>query len=533
MEEREQAKPKVVILTAGVGSRLKKRTEYFNKALLRIGNKAVISHTIDQFSDDVEFVIALGYKGDIVRQYLKIAHPQKKITFIEIDKYLESGTGPGYSLLKCREELQCPFFFFSCDSIIQPSTYTHIINSNWIGINLIDKKDVEHYCTAKLDDKTGQVIELIDKQKSGTTYAFVGVAFIKDYKDFWKAMSENKELIKNEIQLSPALSKLNTFGLPMFWWDIGNEDGLEAARIKFPGIQNLDKIDEELYVVDNHVIKYFHDSDIVKQRLFRATQLKNCVPDIINSSENFYKYQFVKGKDLFKVPNVHNHIEDLLNYMQENLWIPTIDLSIKEEEGFIRSCKEFYFDKTMTRLNQFWNNRRLQDKKEIINNLAVSSIDWTFGLLNWDEYIAQGIPCDYFHGDTYFGNIIFTTDETFQLIDWRQNFAGNPFYGDIYYDLAKMYNSFLFPASSVNSGNFYTKRKEDGTIKTYIEISKDLQKCKKKFESWVTKNNYDIQKVKVLTALVMLNMSPLHEKPLDEYLYYFGRYYLQKVLRNV
>jgi NDP-sugar pyrophosphorylase family protein len=118
MEEKGQAKPKVVILTAGKGSRLNERTKYFNKALLRVGNKAVISHTIDKFNDDTEFVIALGYKGSIVRQYLEVAHPEKKFTFVEVDKYSEPGAGPGYALLKCREKLQCPFYFVSCDSII-------------------------------------------------------------------------------------------------------------------------------------------------------------------------------------------------------------------------------------------------------------------------------------------------------------------------------------------------------------------------------------------------------------------------------
>ena len=73
---------KVLIPTAGIGSRLLKETENINKALVLINNKPIISHIIEKFPINIEFVIALGYKGDLVKQYLKIAHPKNKFKFI-------------------------------------------------------------------------------------------------------------------------------------------------------------------------------------------------------------------------------------------------------------------------------------------------------------------------------------------------------------------------------------------------------------------------------------------------------------------
>mgnify|MGYP001231842595 CR=1 FL=1 len=58
---------RVVIPTAGVGSRLLDQTQYTNKSLINISNKPVISHIIESFPKDVEFVIALGHKGNLVK----------------------------------------------------------------------------------------------------------------------------------------------------------------------------------------------------------------------------------------------------------------------------------------------------------------------------------------------------------------------------------------------------------------------------------------------------------------------------------
>ena len=53
--------------------------------------------------------------------------------------------------------------------------------------------------------------------------------------------------------------------------------------------------------------------------------------------------------------------------------------------------------------------------------------------------MCDGIPV-FIHGDLQFDNIIF--GGKFSLIDWRQDFAGS-FYGDKYYDLAKLYGGML------------------------------------------------------------------------------------------
>jgi choline kinase len=56
----------VALLAAGSGKRLGQKTAYFNKALLRVGDCAIISRIVDYFPEDYNIVVAIGYLGNIV-----------------------------------------------------------------------------------------------------------------------------------------------------------------------------------------------------------------------------------------------------------------------------------------------------------------------------------------------------------------------------------------------------------------------------------------------------------------------------------
>lgn len=62
---------KVVILCGGIGYRLKEETEFKPKPMVLIGNKPILWHIMKIFSHFGynEFIIALGYKGDYIKDY--------------------------------------------------------------------------------------------------------------------------------------------------------------------------------------------------------------------------------------------------------------------------------------------------------------------------------------------------------------------------------------------------------------------------------------------------------------------------------
>ena len=124
---------RVLIPTAGLGKRLGDQTKYINKSLISINQKPAISHIIESYPAKTEFVIALGYKGDLVKNFLKLAYPNKKFLFLRINKYYGKGSGLGYTILCCRKYLNKPVIFHACDTLIKGKIPKP--EFNWMGFS--------------------------------------------------------------------------------------------------------------------------------------------------------------------------------------------------------------------------------------------------------------------------------------------------------------------------------------------------------------------------------------------------------------
>ena len=123
---------KVLITTSGIGSRLGDFTKFMNKSLVPIGDKPAITRIIESYRPGTKFVVTLGHCGDLVRQYLKIAHPDISVEFVEIENYDRPGSSLGLSMLSAREHLNCPFIFHASDTLVGTEEI-HPPSKNWIA----------------------------------------------------------------------------------------------------------------------------------------------------------------------------------------------------------------------------------------------------------------------------------------------------------------------------------------------------------------------------------------------------------------
>jgi len=522
---------RVFIPTAGKGSRLGNRTTYFNKCLVKIGDKPVISHTIDAFPVETEFVIALGYKGDIVKQYLELTYPERKFIFVWSEKYMgEYGSGPGRAVLDCEQHLQCPFYYVSCDAIIDWGNRLHN-REDWAGCADIDEHEIKDFCTMEVVDPFNvglwEVSGFHNKSENGTTNAFTGVAHINNYQFFWERMKQEQPTAQGELQVSPVILSIPYISSwAVDWVDTGTETGIQNARQIFKGLQNLDKADEEIYFVNNVAVKYFHNDSSIRGRIARNQLLGDAVPKLLGSTKNFYKYEFVRGEDVSTLDNPDKIIVSLLEFSKNYLW-NKIELDDVNKRIFIDACRNFYYQKTFARLDSFYEKASVVDREDIINGQSVPKVEEIFKQVDW-SWVSDGFPC-VGHGDLNLSNILLLDNGSFKLIDFRQDFGGLVDKFDVYYDFAKLYCSFLFPRVSANNGEFSITEK-DGLVETSIIISENFQKAKEIFEKWIVDEGWDLKKVKVLTGLIFLNMSPLHPDPLDKYLFYFAKQNLYNAL---
>ncbi|MBT4174746.1 glucose-1-phosphate cytidylyltransferase [archaeon] len=73
-------KPKVVILCGGMGTRMNKETEFMPKPLVNVGSHPILWHIMKTYSHYGfnDFVLCLGYKGDMIKNYFRNFHSHVK-----------------------------------------------------------------------------------------------------------------------------------------------------------------------------------------------------------------------------------------------------------------------------------------------------------------------------------------------------------------------------------------------------------------------------------------------------------------------
>lgn len=512
----------VLVTTSGIGSRLGNFTKYSNKCLVRIGDKPAITRIIESYPEDTNFYITLGHNGDIVKQYLNVAHSNLKLTFINVDKYVGNGSSLGYSLLCAMPLLQKPFIFHACDTLIDREVPPPV--TNWCG----GYKKINSSFYSTLNIEGDKVKKINPKGEINYDLEYIGISGIKDYRLFWDTLATLYSKSPNNSHLNDCdcireMIKDVAFNVVRFpvWNDIGNIDSLVKSK-QFYGSKYtvLDKDKESIYFFDNRVIKFFSDSDINKKRVERVKHLNNLVPRILNSTKNFYCYEHIAGNLASDFINDKN-IQDLMNWAKTNLWVN----KTQSPENLIK-CRRFYIDKTIKRVEMLSKQIGKPDGVDKINGLNVPSVFDMLSSIKGEDLFSEEFYN--FHGDFILENIIITKD-SFKLIDWRQDFAGCVDVGDIYYDLSKLNHNLFFNHENIDNG-LYSITEEFEAISTDMKINYRLFLAKQQFDSWCMDNNFDLKKINMLTAIIWINMAPLHEYPLNKFLFYFGKYNLFKEL---
>ena len=184
--------------------------------------------------------------------------------------------------------------------------------------------------------------------------------------------------------------------------------------------------------------------------------------------------------------------------------------------------------KTISRINNLLSQRIVNDNLRFINNYKVEKINDLLRKVNWNK-LANGVPSN-FHGDFQPENIIMK-NKKITLIDWREDFGGNENVGDIYYDFAKLEHALLINGEIIRNKKYNVKIKKD-KIKYKIIYKKNLINFRNYFHKYLIQNNYDLNKVKLLSSLIYLNIAPLHDYPYNEFLFYHGKLSLTKVLNG-
>jgi choline kinase len=517
---------RVCIPTAGTGSRLGPLTSFINKSLVAVDNRPTIAHIIELYPDDTEFVIALGHKGNLVREFLSLAYPDRTFYFAEVSLFEGPGSGLGLTLLACKPYLQQPFIFHSCDTLTSETVTT--LTGNWMAYS--DADELVSYRTVTLED--GCVVSISEKDPFASPLGkpYIGIAGIHDHSGFWHAMESGsiQAIEQGECFGLRALLPRKIIAHYLTWYDTGNLEKLASARSHFQtkdGPTILHKSNEAIWFVGDRVIKFSADPVFISNRVARASTLGRFVPQITGQSTHMYAYDKVDGIVLSEcaTPSV---FRDLLTQC-EDFW--SIDrLSPAQTVLFQTSCRKFYQDKTLERVDLFYRNFSKTDLSETINGEAVPTLRTLLDAVDW-QWLSQGLP-GRFHGDFHFENILWCeTEGRFVFLDWRQDFGGDLCLGDIYYDFAKLLHGLIVNHEIIADEHFSIEW-TDQAIRFDFHRKQSLVDCEQVFYRWLQDKGFDIRKIKFLTSIIYLNIAALHHNPYSLFLYALGKQMLSECL---
>lgn len=199
---------KAVIIAAGMGSRIKDKTDGSPKTLLPFKDGTILSTILNNIAQAgiKEFIIVVGYKSEQIINYLnKNKNFGFQITIVNNTEWLK---GNGLSVLAAENSVSEEEFLLSMsDHIVSISALIRIANFNSDNNLLLVDPDIEN--NFDIDDATKvevNGVNIINIGKEITNYNVLDCGIFRLNKRFFDAMRE--QLKSNKESISAAIDEL-------------------------------------------------------------------------------------------------------------------------------------------------------------------------------------------------------------------------------------------------------------------------------------------------------------------------------------
>lgn len=223
-----------------------------------------------------------------------------------------------------------------------------------------------------------------------------------------------------------------------------------------------------------------------------------------NSNLKYYEMQAINGSNLYQwalknkdsFPKMLNKLIQLTNRLHIETFSP------KQEDIF-----RMYLLKPKKALVNFLNNNNISPNNIVINNHEfsdpVSKLEETYKQLKNDLLDTK---YSFIHGDLTMSNTLIDNKENLYLIDPRGGFGKTKIYGDIRYDIAKIYYSVVGNFDSLNTGNLnYQKENQRNNSHKYSIIDNGLGN----YEGVIIKKfGENIRLIRFIHATIWLSLIP-------------------------
>lgn len=549
-----------LIPAAGRGSRMFCLTDENPKVMLPLDNKPLIAHHLDKLIAEGirDVIIVVGYRKEKVIDYVDRFYAKKfsHIAYVEQTELsgLATAVGAGIragfiSMYGSHADMQLQstnLLVVLGDTIVtEPYALNAYRGGGHIGWHEVD--DYRRWCLLETEtvqhhawDAQVVVTRFADKPANdpGTRKAVIGVYSFTNIPDLLQAIDEvvaADERIRGEFQLSSAMERyIANHSLVAHeyktWQDVGELETFNRAKKNAARHFNNIRITN-----DGTLVKSSKDGEKIRNEinwyLHLPNKLRVYLPQLIDySSERddaWYELEYVNFAPL----------HELFMYTMPEMtdWRKIIGATFEMLRKYRIHSSRAHFDvkrhveevlvtKTRARLAQLTDDPLhavMSSSVEIeINGRKLKNLPVLRAGI--EEYASRIIAdarehWQIVHGDLFFGNMLYDVNSaTLKVIDPRGSFGQDGIYGDVRYDLAKLYHSIFGRYDFIVNGLCAIVKDfgdpSDPSIEYWVYDSEPKHKALEElFAAELTHRGYDVDDIRFITALLFLSMIPLHK----------------------
>jgi len=234
----------LVILSAGIGKRLRPLTDKKPKCLIEVLGKPILEHQLELFLDNNQIdqiIIIIGYKADLIKKYIKSRKNSNRKIKLLVNQIYDK-TNNMYSLYLAEDYLKNSFLLLNGDVILQKEIVDGLIDFPFKDAIAVDVGKYNEE-SMKVTQNTGYLTDIskvIDKKNAlGCSIDFYKFSEegknqlfnkINEYvnekkeKNLWTEVAIQELLRKNELKMKAYDIK------NMNWIEIDNLKDLQSAR---------------------------------------------------------------------------------------------------------------------------------------------------------------------------------------------------------------------------------------------------------------------------------------------------------------
>jgi bifunctional UDP-N-acetylglucosamine pyrophosphorylase/glucosamine-1-phosphate N-acetyltransferase len=190
-----------IILAAGSSTRTYPLTLTRPKPLLKVANKTILEHNLETIKDIVdEIILVVGYKKNMIKDYVKKNHPELKIRFVEQKEQL--GTGHAVSIL--RKHIKNRFILLMGDNIYSKKDIKEVAKHQY---SILVKKVKNPELFGVVKKKNHILTDIIEKPKKFISN-LINCALYSLDKEIFNILKKTKRSERNEYEFTDALKLL-------------------------------------------------------------------------------------------------------------------------------------------------------------------------------------------------------------------------------------------------------------------------------------------------------------------------------------